>query len=440
MADRRYDDLNADVDSSLLGPSFLRRVVFALLTESKPLVGRVCTNWATPACCLGAASIAMSAWSSEQRLAPMALLLFLPMLIYRAENRLGAFFVAASYYGMATRAVPGIIAGFFPGWPLGANWAVWAAHSVLLALPWALTYQSRGKTPLRRVLGVLAALILLSVPPLGLFHWGSPLMVAGLFFPAWRGWGLLATLALLALVATCTRRSIPRQVGIAVLALSAYLANLAFHAPSTPGGWLALSLRLGKSPELWSDDMLVRRKFLAETARFALEEGNIVVVLPESISGSSRRSQTDIWRGVAEYARSLGATVLVGEEVWNQENTNFRNALVGYGDGGNGSVIVSSQVPMPIGDWKFGYDGGAQTNLLGRDVVRLHGQRVAFSMCYEDFILWPHRGLLSGNADLLVSAANQWPSRGTSAEIAQDVSRHALARLAGVPLLTAKNH
>lgn len=139
-------------------------------------------------------------------------------------------------------------------------------------------------------------------------------------------------------------------------------------------------------------------------------------------------------------AKSRGATVLVGQEVWNKERTGFRNALVGYGVYGDaGGVVISSQVPMPIGDWKFGYEGGAETNIWGSDVIALYGRRVAVSLCYEDFLLWPHRGLLAGKAELLISATNQWPSSGTSAEIAQDVSRMALARLAGVPLLTAKN-
>jgi hypothetical protein len=97
-------------------------------------------------------------------------------------------------------------------------------------------------------------------------------------------------------------------------------------------------------------------------------------------------------------------------------------------------------VPMPVGDWKFGFEEGAETNIFGSDIVDLHGKKVAFSLCYEDFLLWPHRGLLAGNADVLVSATNQWPSSGTSAEIAQDISRVALARMAGIPILTAKNH
>lgn len=186
--------------------------------------------------------------------------------------------------------------------------------------------------------------------------------------------------------------------------------------------------------------MTTRRQKLAEIAFSALDKGARVVIFPESVSGSNRRSQTPLWQNVAEKAASQNATVLVGEEYWLQNAPSFLNALVGYGTGvAAGNIVAASQVPMPVGDWKFGLDDGAQVDIFGYDMVILQGKNVAFSICYEDFLFWTHRGLLSGKADVLVSAANQWPSRDISAEVAQDVARAALARLAGTPLLTTKN-
>lgn len=441
MADSGCDDIRAVARESLPGEQVMTPSASASLTDLKwrLLVKR--TSWHLPLRCAGAALIGTMAWSDQQGLVSLALLLLLPVLIGGARSRLGAFLVANFYYGTATRAVPGIIGGFFPGLPVGANVTVWAAHSALLALPWAIALQPRRDTPFCRALGTAAALVLLTIPPLGLFHWGSPLMAAGLLFPGWKWVGVSATLTLLALMAASRRRTTAVHVGIAALVLLAVIANMTFHVSPSPDGWRAVSLHFGKSPELWSEEMVERRRFLAETAAHALKQGDKVVVFPESISGSSRRSQAALWHGVVEEARSRGATVLVGEEVWNKDKTGFKNALVGYGVyGGDGAVVVSSQVPMPIGDWKFGYEEGAETNIFGSDVVALQGRRVAFSVCYEDFLLWPHRGLLAGHADLLISTANQWPSSGTSAETSQDISRLALARLTGVPLLIAKNH
>jgi apolipoprotein N-acyltransferase len=393
-----------------------------------------------PVLCLLAAGIGVAAWTGQFSLAPIALLMLVPVLVFRARRRSEAFCVAFVYYGTATRAVPRIISYFFPSLGNGEHLIIWAAHCALLSLPWALMWVPSTAASARRALAVLVTLVLLTVPPIGLFHWGSPLMAAGLLFPGWRWAGLLGTGVLAALMVISQQDTRRINTTIVAFLAMAMAANVMYRPPAAPTGWHAVSLEFGRSPELWSDDMAARREALAEMALFKLSEGATVVIFPESISGSSRRSQQALWQRISDAARQRGATVLVGEENWNAARTAFRNALVGYGtqtDGG--AVVVSSMVPMPIGDWKFGLEDGAETNIFGTDVIDVHGRRAAFSMCYEDFLLWPHRGLLLGQADLLVSATNQWPSRGTSAEAAQDRSRVALARLAGVALLTAKN-
>jgi apolipoprotein N-acyltransferase len=388
----------------------------------------------------GAAALAVLAWNGGQGLASLALLTLVPALICRAASRATAFLVAFAYYGAAARAVPGILHGFFPGLSRAACLSLWALHGAVLALPWMLAWAGPDTPAWRRGAGAALALLVLSLPPLGLFHWASPLLAAGLLFPGWRWAGLLLALGWMALLAAGSPR---RQAVRAVLlggVLLALGANAVYRAPPAPAGWVAVSLALGKSPELWSEEMGARRALLAGRALRELRQGARVVIFPESISGSNRRAQADLWRPVALAAARRGATVLVGEESWDRGRTGFRNALVAYGSAGEETVVASSRVPMPLGDWKFGIEEGAATDVFGDDVVALQGRRVAFSLCYEDFLLWTHRGLLAGRADLLVSATNQWPSSGTSAETGQDLSRAALARLAGVPLLTAKNH
>ncbi|GAB1719372.1 MAG: hypothetical protein NTAFB09_11030 [Nitrosospira sp.] len=394
----------------------------------------------SPVLCLLSTGIGMAAWMDQEQLFPLALLLLLPMLIFHAPNRAGAFLVAFAYYGTATRAVPGIICYFFPNLSMGASLFLWGAHTALLALPWVIAFPPHRATAWRRAFSVAMALLILTFPPIGLFHWGTPLMASGLLYPGWQWIGLLFTAGLLALIAASGRRTYGIHAAIAGAAILAVVANVGYLESRPPADWRAVSLQLGKSPELWSDEMAWRREFLADRAMRDLSHGAKVIIFPESISGSNRRAQSAMWHRVSAAARAQGATVLVGEETWDNARTGFKNALVGYGaEKDGGAVVVSSMVPMPIGDWKFGFEEGAETNIFGSDIIDLHGKKVAFSLCYEDFLLWPHRGLLAGRADLLISATNQWPSSGTSAEIAQDISRAALARMAGVALLTAKN-
>lgn len=390
--------------------------------------------------CLLSSGIGIAAWLDPAQLLTLLWLLLLPLLIFRAANRGGAFVVAFLYYAVGAHAVPGIILGFFPKLSTLTSVLLWAGDAAFLALPWAIAFAPPHATATRRAVGVTAALLVLSLPPIGFFHWGTPLMVAGLLFPGW-GWvGLGVTAVVLAMIAVAGKHTHKVHAAIAAAALFAIVANVRYREPVPPADWRAISLESGRNPELWSDDMAAKREGLADLAMVALSSGAKVIIFPEASSGSSRRAQTDIWAGVSTQAKVRGATVLVGEETWDAARTGFQNALIGFGaEKDGGAVMVSSMVPMPMGDWKFGFGEGAETNLFGSDVIELHGMKVAFSMCFEDFLLWPHRGLLSGRADLFVSATNQWPSSGTSAETIQDISRAALARMAGVALLTAKN-
>lgn len=390
--------------------------------------------------CLLSAGIGIAAWMDSARLLSLLWLLPLPLLIFRAASRGGSFVVAFAYYGAGAHAVPGIILGFFPKLSALTSVLLWAGDAALLALPWAIAFAPPHATLMRRAQGVAAALMMLSLPPIGFFHWGTPLMVSGLLFPGW-GWvGLGVTVVVLAMIAVAGKRTHKVHAAIAAAAVFAIVANVMYREPVPPAEWRALSLESGRNPELWSNDMAAKRERLADLAMVALSSGAKVIIFPEASSGSSRRAQKDTWARVSVQAKAHGATVLVGEETWDGARTGFKNALIGFGaEKDGGAVVVSSMVPMPMGDWKFGFGEGAETNLFGSDVIELHGMKVAFSMCFEDFLLWPHRGLLSGRADLFVSATNQWPSSGTSAETIQDISRAALARMAGVPMLTAKN-
>ncbi|MBN9126608.1 MAG: hypothetical protein J0I90_03340, partial [Nitrosospira sp.] len=47
----------------------------------------------SPVLCLLSAGIGMAAWTDQEQLFPLTLLLLLPMLIFRAPNRAGAFLV-----------------------------------------------------------------------------------------------------------------------------------------------------------------------------------------------------------------------------------------------------------------------------------------------------------------------------------------------------------
>lgn len=67
------------------------------------------------------------------------------------------------------------------------------------------------------------------------------------------------------------------------------------------------------------------------------------------------------------------------------------------------------------------------------------GKSVAFSICYEDLLWWPHWRILLHSPDVLVSLSNSWFDSDLALAHIQRQGVAAIARLSGVPLLRAVN-
>ncbi|MBT9136090.1 MAG: hypothetical protein DDT34_01163 [Firmicutes bacterium] len=163
-------------------------------------------------------------------------------------------------------------------------------------------------------------------------------------------------------------------------------------------------------------------------------EGFDLVIFPESILHdvsavdevmlmpvTSAKGRPDVWVG-ATSRRSDGL---------------FDNAIIAL-DAGLPAVGFS-RLPVPIGNWRPLVGGGVYPRPFESDIVEWRGHMIALSVCYEDGVLWGHPGLLSGQADLLVSVANLWALEGTRTAHAQSVGAGALARLGGVSMRRAVN-
>lgn len=146
--------------------------------------------------------------------------------------------VALAYFLAGSAGLPAGAATFFgPGHRAMAGYGLWTVSAFLLALPWA--WASGGQ-------GVLVALILDAVPPLGCFGWLSPLTSAGILFP---GTGLAGLAALLGLLACAGARRWPVvRAGVA----AAVLINMLFlcwgRPPAPPAGWVGVDTGIGPVP------------------------------------------------------------------------------------------------------------------------------------------------------------------------------------------------
>jgi hypothetical protein len=115
-----------------------------------------------------------------------------------------------------------------------------------------------------------------------------------------------------------------------------------------------------------------------------------------------------------------------------------RERLLRYTDSamvvGAADERFDSRQPVPAGLWR---PGAAVSASLPHLVIA--SQRVAFSICYEDFLWWPHWRLLTDRPDVLVGMSNGWFSAELDLAHIQQQSVQSIAQLPGVPLLRAVN-
>lgn len=361
----------------------------------------------------------------------------LPLLWAASRTRLAAFLVWLGYYLAGARDVPAIFTTFFPeSWP-GWGAVIWLIHAALLAVPWAVFWRANA-TPRQAVYGAAAALLLSVLPPLGILGWLSPLLLAGEAFPG-SGWaGLGMALTILALAAGCARR---RWWAIVVLSLSTVLASLLanswYSPPKNPDGWTAVDTSMGVYPTTDRVAAYYRHQAVMAAVHAKLKAGAKVIVLPEEIAGFWRAGTQFWWQSTEKLAREMNATLIVGADL-PMPGQGYR-----YVDGavllGADTGTLHGRVPMPIGEWRPGQESSAIPDFFGRGTTHFQGVRVATSICYEDFLIYP---LLLASLDrpqVIISMANNWFATDLGGIWIQRRSIENQARLFGVPLVRAVN-
>jgi len=419
-----------------------------------------------------AATINVFAW---QHLLSTIALLLLPAIMNWLRWRWWPFVVAYAYFLTGNTELPEMIARFFDPTPsIVTRWGGPLLLSAIQSAPFLLYRADRP--PLERALRMAGALALLTLPGVGWVAWHNPLFVAGTLYPQWGAWGLLLTVVLFAVMAAGGPKFRVREKnnvrGQRIVTVSCLLAfGLSFWAmwqdvqhPASRAmpGWYEVDTRFIPGHKRRLGDPIPGAE-LARMAEHIMEfPGVEVIVFPESVLAPMAPVDELELQQVAERASKEGVALLMGETIaLKSDGSAWRNTItaMGYeqpnrpcvrgegeipcllGDERLGNTIDESRLPMPMGGWRL--SGGVPARPFASDIVPLETRsgtvNMAMSICFEDLMLWPHRGLLTGQADVLVSVANTWATSGTRGDRSQTASAHLLARLAGVPLVRAVN-
>jgi hypothetical protein len=365
-------------------------------------------------------------WSGQASLLPAAT--FFPLLWARSPTRIAAALVAAGYFLAASRGLPAGVAQFFAAdlWVGLCFWIVAALSFVAVhAVLWTVR---RGWAKPARYLMVLG---LTAFPPLGITGWAHPLTAAGILFPGWGWWGLLALTA--GLIGLVTR--IGPAIAIALSGLWLWSAASGTNQ-ILPVGWRGVDLEMGAS--LGRDRSLQRQRNLIALVQEVAGSGAAVVVLPESALGFWTPTLERLWR---EGLQGVSVTVVAGAAVINANG--YDNVMVAI-DGGGGRVLYHERMPVPVSMWRpwerwTGETGGARANLFANPVVEVAGRKIAPLICYEQLVLWPILQSMLYRPDAIVLIGNGWWTTGGNIIAIQRASAKAWSALFGVPLVISFN-
>lgn len=347
-----------------------------------------------------------------------------------ANVGLGAFAFMAGYYLACAHEAPLAVTRFFPAAAAGLGPLLWVTQALALALPYGGLYRFGPA-------GLMLALVLTALPPLGAIGWLSPLLAAGSWFPATAVAGLVAMLLLFACTASPWAAMLRRwRRCAALLSLSAW-AQLPLHAATAPlpPGWVALDTHSGRYPR---DAMaiLLREARLEQRVRAALKSGATLVLLPESAVGVWAPWVADSWRQTVDLARRQDAVLLLGAEIPRSDGRwadalLVRGALHGQ---------LEARVPIPFGMWRPWDKISCRANWFGTGLVILRQHELALSFCYEDTLMFPLLwSFFRGHPQAIVSLADDWFAQGMTEPAVQRDALLAQAQLYGVPVLRALN-
>lgn len=358
----------------------------------------------------------------------------MPLLWSLASSRGWAGVIALAYYLTASRGLPFGAGIFFaeaaPAW---FSWALWFAAGLVNALPWFLLW---SETPRRKAWTLPAALALTALPPVGFIGWVNPLTAAGVLFPG------LGFVGLACLVVALVLAVLRRWPAVAILASVAVASNIvALQAKPEPwvSAWSGQDTAFARLQTAAAPNFLAEGQRMAQVLMIAgqLQPGR-VLVMPETVLPRVRQVNdfnASMLADLSAQLKAKGSAVLVGAEVVGPGHQ-LQNALVALGDE---SAPLVQRVPVPIGMWRPWSAESIAADPLASGVGLVAGRKVAYSICYEQLLVFPVLVSLAHSPDVLVGAANDWWARDTSIPTIQGQALDAWGALFGLPVVHATN-
>lgn len=348
---------------------------------------------------------------------------------------LGLRYAPSAFHAMGVAFIFNLVAGFglLPGIHTLSNDPVtalsaWIIPALLLCVPFALA-------PIMPRTGVMAALVLMTLPPLGIIGLPSSLIVAGAILP---GAGFVGLALILVLFQLLYSLSVPKSVGaglmLALVGISSYGAadgTVSQPDPRFVGINMRLNHSLSADPDYIADYHSQSRilEVLENT-----KASTLIPLFPEAMAG--RLVDTAQTR-LRSFAAATDREFITGGE----EFTDFGqyNNVLAHVSAGNIHILYRQRMPAPWFMWRGGMAGFFRADLTRPGTFAFDGINVGALICYEIALPLLVFQTHWHEPDMVLVASNLWWGR--EARLPDIVRLHiaAWSRLFGVPYISAMN-
>lgn len=379
---------------------------------------------------LAAIAALVGGWSWSGTLTGMFAAPLLAYLWGVSGSRSRAFVIAFAYYLAAGQ---GVISGagvfFADASPLPhplPGLLLWIGYATVLSAVWGALW-----APTNRPARLLAVLLCIAIPPIGVIGGFSPLLAAGTYFPG-LGWSGLALAALWFTGLAVARR--PFLITLPFIAI-AIAANAYYVAPVVPD-WTAMNTSLGRATLVEAQYERMESLQRQVSAWSTSSKSGAVLVLPELV-GDDWSMNATWWNRIDRRLRERGQTVLLGAYKPVPHGKQYENLIVTIGS--DAHKEIRARVPVPISMWKPWADDGALTHWSGDGILTVAGKRTAVVVCYEQLLMWPVMVSMMQKPDVLIAPANDWWATKTKIPEMQQQAVQAWSRIFSVPFIWATN-
>jgi len=218
------------------------------------------------------------------------------------------------------------------------------------------------------------------------------------------------------------------------LMIVSVITNLQDRTYENPEHWIAIKTRFADHASDPISERNQRSQVVIDLITASFAEGHKVIILPESALGLRTPGLEPQLSLIQARAVRNDAIVMLG--VIEEKNGTFENSLLILG---KQTDAYHTRQPAPFIMWNPWKADHFKSHWWDKGVYSVHGKKVAFLICWEEWVPWPMLLSSFSKPDVIISASNHGWAKDDRMWRKQSLSANAISKLYGLPRIRAVN-